>query len=75
MPDSVEQALAVDGDDHFTLSPVLHSSRIGHTESESTGPAESGQRRTGWDSHSGFRDAFTRTFGTAPGAARYLQLT
>ena len=25
---------------------------------------------TGWDSHSGFRDAFTRTFGTAPGAAR-----
>jgi AraC family transcriptional regulator of adaptative response/methylated-DNA-[protein]-cysteine methyltransferase len=27
---------------------------------------------TGWDSHSGFRDAFTRTFGTAPGAARNL---
>ncbi len=25
---------------------------------------------TGWDSHSGFREAFTRTFGTAPGAAR-----
>jgi AraC family transcriptional regulator of adaptative response/methylated-DNA-[protein]-cysteine methyltransferase len=25
---------------------------------------------TGWDSHSGFRDAFTRTFGAAPGAAR-----
>jgi AraC family transcriptional regulator of adaptative response/methylated-DNA-[protein]-cysteine methyltransferase len=22
---------------------------------------------TGWDSHSGFREAFTRTFGTAPG--------
>jgi AraC family transcriptional regulator of adaptative response/methylated-DNA-[protein]-cysteine methyltransferase len=25
---------------------------------------------TGWDSHSGFRDAFTRTFGTAPGRGR-----
>jgi len=25
---------------------------------------------TGWDSHSGFREAFTRTFGTSPGAAR-----
>src|SRR5207249_8376147 len=25
---------------------------------------------TGWESHSGFRDAFTRTFGAAPGAAR-----
>lgn len=25
---------------------------------------------TGWESHSGFREAFTRTFGTAPGAAR-----
>jgi AraC family transcriptional regulator of adaptative response/methylated-DNA-[protein]-cysteine methyltransferase len=25
---------------------------------------------TGWDSHSGFRDAFTRTFGTSPGSAR-----
>jgi AraC family transcriptional regulator of adaptative response/methylated-DNA-[protein]-cysteine methyltransferase len=27
---------------------------------------------TGWESHSGFRDAFTRTFGTAPGAARNI---
>jgi len=27
---------------------------------------------TGWESHSGFREAFTRTFGTAPGAARNL---
>jgi AraC family transcriptional regulator of adaptative response/methylated-DNA-[protein]-cysteine methyltransferase len=27
---------------------------------------------TGWDSHSGFRDAFARTFGTAPGAARNI---
>ncbi|MBI3050599.1 MAG: bifunctional transcriptional activator/DNA repair protein Ada [Acidobacteria bacterium] len=27
---------------------------------------------TGWESHSGFREAFTRTFGTAPGAARTL---
>jgi AraC family transcriptional regulator of adaptative response/methylated-DNA-[protein]-cysteine methyltransferase len=27
---------------------------------------------TGWDSHSGFREAFTRTFGTAPGAARNI---
>ncbi|OFW01692.1 MAG: XRE family transcriptional regulator [Acidobacteria bacterium RIFCSPLOWO2_02_FULL_68_18] len=27
---------------------------------------------TGWESHSGFREAFTRTFGTAPGAARAL---
>src|SRR5688500_11278889 len=27
---------------------------------------------TGWDSHSGFRDAFMRTFGTAPGAARNI---
>ena len=25
---------------------------------------------TGWDSHSGFRDAFARTFGTAPGRGR-----
>ena len=25
---------------------------------------------TGWDSHSGFRDAFAKTFGTAPGAIR-----
>src|SRR5687768_6357649 len=25
---------------------------------------------TGWESHSGFRDAFTRTFGTAPGQSR-----
>jgi AraC family transcriptional regulator of adaptative response/methylated-DNA-[protein]-cysteine methyltransferase len=25
---------------------------------------------TGWDSHSGFREAFARTFGTAPGVAR-----
>lgn len=25
---------------------------------------------TGWDSHSGFRDAFTRTFGTPPGRGR-----
>ncbi|MBI2185886.1 MAG: methylated-DNA--[protein]-cysteine S-methyltransferase [Acidobacteria bacterium] len=27
---------------------------------------------TGWESHSGFREAFTRTFGTAPGAARTI---
>ena len=27
---------------------------------------------TGWESHSGFREAFTRTFGTAPGAARSI---
>jgi AraC family transcriptional regulator of adaptative response/methylated-DNA-[protein]-cysteine methyltransferase len=27
---------------------------------------------TGWESHSGFREAFTRTFGTAPGAARNI---
>jgi AraC family transcriptional regulator of adaptative response/methylated-DNA-[protein]-cysteine methyltransferase len=25
---------------------------------------------TGWESHSGFRDAFARTFGTAPGRSR-----
>jgi AraC family transcriptional regulator, regulatory protein of adaptative response / methylated-DNA-[protein]-cysteine methyltransferase len=25
---------------------------------------------TGWESHSGFREAFTRVFGSAPGAAR-----
>ncbi|OFW35297.1 MAG: XRE family transcriptional regulator [Acidobacteria bacterium RIFCSPLOWO2_12_FULL_67_14] len=27
---------------------------------------------TGWESHSGFREAFTKTFGAAPGAARRL---
>jgi len=27
---------------------------------------------TGWESHSGFREAFARTFGTAPGAARNI---
>jgi len=27
---------------------------------------------TGWESHSGFREAFSRTFGTAPGAARNI---
>lgn len=27
---------------------------------------------TGWESHSGFREAFTKTFGTAPGAARTI---
>jgi AraC family transcriptional regulator of adaptative response/methylated-DNA-[protein]-cysteine methyltransferase len=30
---------------------------------------------TGWDSHSGFREAFTRTFGTSPGAARTARAT
>ena len=27
---------------------------------------------TGWESHSGFRDAFTRTFGTAPGQSEQV---
>ena len=27
---------------------------------------------TGWESHSGFREAFTKTFGAAPGSARRL---